>query len=279
MRYLVGWGLGAVVVGTTLTTMVFWVSALVIVGLMLVVWATSVAIRNASIVDIFWGFGFVAIAWVALATTDGHGVRGAFLVAMATAWGLRLTVYLAFRNIGEEEDYRYQSMRRRAGDRFWITSLGRVFGLQGAVMWVVSLPLQIGISEPDRGFAALWVIGAVVFVVGYLFESIGDWQLARFKANPNNAGKIMDKGLWRYTRHPNYFGDATVWWGIGLVAASTPVGIVGLIGPVIMTWLLLKVSGVAMLERGLHKRRSGYSKYVERTSAFIPRPPKSSETA
>jgi len=206
-------------------------------------------------------------------------VRGAFLVAIATAWGLRLTVYLAFRNIGEAEDYRYQSMRRRAGDRFWITSLGRVFGLQGAVMWVVSLPLQIGISQSERGFAALWVIGAVVFVVGYLFESIGDWQLARFKANPNNAGKIMDKGLWRYTRHPNYFGDATVWWGIGLVAASTPIGIVGLIGPVIMTWLLLKVSGVAMLERGLHKRRSGYSEYVERTSAFIPRPPKPSETA
>ena len=259
--------------------MVFWVSALVIIGLMLLVWAISVAIRDASIVDIFWGFGFVAVAWAALAVTDGNGARAALLVAMATVWGLRLTVHLAIRNIGEPEDYRYQSMRRRAGERFWIKSLGRVFGLQGAVMWVVSLPLQIGISSADRGLTALWVIGAIVFVVGLVFESVGDWQLAKFKADPANEGKIMDRGLWRYTRHPNYFGDATVWWGIGLVAAATPLGIVGLISPVIMTWLLVKVSGVAMLERGLHKRREGYSDYVARTSAFVPRAPKSSQSA
>ncbi|MXW42612.1 MAG: DUF1295 domain-containing protein [Acidimicrobiia bacterium] len=259
--------------------MVFGVSALVIVGFMLVVWGISVAIRDVSIVDISWGFGFVAVAWTAMVVTGGHGVRMVFLVAMVTVWGLRLTIYLAIRNIGKGEDYRYQAMRRRAGDRFWLISLGRVFGLQGAVMWVVSLPLQIGISESSKGVEVLWVIGAVIFVVGLLFEAVGDWQLARFKANPNNAGTIMDQGLWRYTRHPNYFGDATVWWGIGLVAASVPIGIVGLIGPAIMTWLLLKVSGVAMLERGLHKRRSGYSEYVERTSAFIPRRPKLDQPA
>ena len=255
--------------------MVFWVSALVIAGMMLAVWAISVAVRDASIVDIFWGFGFVVVAWVCLAVTDGHEVRAALLAAMATTWGLRLAIYLGIRNIGKGEDYRYQAMRRRAGNRFWITSLGRVFGLQGAVMWVVSLPLQIGISEADRGWTPLWVIGAVVFVVGYGFEAVGDWQLARFKADSANGGKVMDRGLWRYTRHPNYFGDATAWWGIGLVAASTPVGIVGLIGPAVITWLLLRVSGVPMLERGLKRNRPGYAEYVLRTSPFFPRRPKS----
>ncbi len=254
--------------------MVLWVAAVVIAGMMLTVWVISVVIRDASIVDIFWGFGFVVVAWVSLAVTDGHGIRAALLVAMATTWGLRLFIHLAVRNIGKGEDYRYQAMRRRGGDRFWITSLGRVYGLQGAVMWVVSLPLQIGISDADRGWAPLWVIGAVVFVIGFGFEAVGDWQLARFKADPASAGQVMDRGLWRYTRHPNYFGDATAWWGIGLVAASTPIGIVGLIGPAVITWLLLRVSGVPMLERGLNKNRPGYDEYIQRTSAFVPRRPK-----
>lgn len=255
--------------------MVLWAAAAVIAGMMLVVWAISVAVRDAGIVDILWGFGFVVVAWVSWLVTDGHDVRAALLVFMATAWGLRLAIHLAFRNIGQEEDFRYQSMRRRAGDRFWITSLVRVFGLQGAVMWVVSLPLQLGISEADRGWVPLWVIGAVVFAVGFGFEAVGDWQLTRFKADPASAGRVMDRGLWRYTRHPNYFGDATAWWGIGLVAASTPIGIVGLVGPAVITWLLLRISGVPMLERSLKRKREGYAEYVQRTSAFLPRRPKS----
>ena len=254
--------------------MVFWVAAVVIAAMMLAVWAISVAIRDAGIVDILWGFGFVVVAWVSLLVTDGHGVRAALLVAMATAWGLRLAIHLAFRNIGEEEDFRYQSMRRRAGDRFWLTSLVRVFGLQAAAMWVMSLPLQLGISEGDRGWTPLLVIGAAVFLVGFSFEAIGDWQLARFKANPTNAGTVMDRGLWRYSRHPNYFGDATAWWGIGLVAASTPIGIVGLIAPALITWILIQVSGVPMVEHRLNKTRPGYAEYVQRTSPFLPRRPK-----
>ena len=256
--------------------MVFWVAAVVIAGMMLAVWAISVAIRDAGIVDILWGFGFVVVAWVSLLVTDGHGLRAALLVAMATAWGLRLAIHLAFRNLGQEEDFRYQSMRRRAGDRFWLTSLVRVFGLQAAAMWVMSLPLQLGISEADRGWTPLLVIGAAVFLVGFGFEAIGDWQLTRFKANPANAGQVMDRGLWRYSRHPNYFGDATAWWGIGLVAASTPIGIVGLIAPALITWILIQVSGVPMVEHRLNKTRPGYAEYVQRTSPFIPRRPKSS---
>ena len=255
--------------------MVLWVAAVVIAGMMLAVWAISVAVRDAGIVDILWGFGFVVVAWVSWLVTDGHDVRAALLVFMATAWGLRLAIHLAFRNIGQEEDFRYQSMRRRAGDRFWVTSLVRVFGLQAAAMWVMSLPLMIGISDADRGLTPLWVIGTAVFLVGFGFESVSDWQLTRFKADSANAGQVMNRGLWRYSRHPNYFGDATAWWGIGLVAASTPIGIVGLIAPALITWILVKVSGVPMVEHRMKRKRPGYDEYIQRTSAFVPRRPKS----
>ncbi|MCY4493229.1 MAG: DUF1295 domain-containing protein [Acidimicrobiaceae bacterium] len=260
--------------------MVFLVAAVVIALMMATVWAISVAIRDASIVDIAWGPGFVAVAWTTFILSysdfsDGGDTRRAVLLcAMATVWGLRLGVHLGIRNIGKGEDYRYQAMRRRHGDRFWIISLATVYGLQGAVMWIVSLPLQIGISETETGATALWIVGAAVFVIGFGFESIGDWQLARFKADPANASAVMDRGLWRYTRHPNYFGDACAWWGIGLVAASTPIGTVGLVGPALITFLLMRVSGVPMLERAMSKRRKGYDEYVRRTSSFLPLPPK-----
>ena len=253
--------------------MVLWVAAVVIAGMMLAVWAISVAVRDAGIVDILWGFGFVVVAWVSWLVTDGHDVRAALLVFMATAWGLRLAIHLAFRNIGQEEDFRYQSMRRRAGDRFWITSLVRVFGLQAAAMWVMSLPLMIGISDADRGFSPLWVIGTAVFLVGFGFEAVSDWQLTQFKADSGNAGTVMDRGLWRYSRHPNYFGDCVVWWGIYLAAAAAGAWWT-IAGPLVMTVLLLRVSGVALLERSIGKRRPGYAEYSARTSAFIPMPPR-----
>lgn len=254
--------------------MVFWISALAIATVMLTVWAISVAVRDASIVDVVWGPGFAVVAWVALLNSEGDSGRALLLAVMATIWGLRLGIHLAARNLGKGEDYRYQAMRRRRGERFWIISLVTVYALQGVIMWVVSLPLQIGISQPDPGSAVLLIVGAVVFAIGLGFESVGDWQLQRFKADPANASRVMNKGLWRYTRHPNYFGDACVWWGIGLVAASTPLGVVGLVSPVLMTWLLMRVSGVPMLERSLVNRRAGYDEYVRRTSAFVPRRPR-----
>ena len=260
--------------------MVFLVAALVIASMMVTVWAISVAVRDAGIVDIAWGPGFVVVAWTTLIVSysefsDGGDTRRAVLLcAMATVWGLRLGVHLGVRNIGKGEDFRYQAMRRRFGDRFWIISLVTVYALQGVAMWIVSLPLQIGISEQETGSTALWIVGSVVFVIGIGFESIGDWQLSRFKADPANAASVMDRGLWRYTRHPNYFGDACAWWGIGLVAASTPIGIVGLTGPALITFLLIRVSGVPMLERRMSRRRTGYDEYVRRTSSFLPLPPK-----
>jgi steroid 5-alpha reductase family enzyme len=251
-------------------------AALAILVLMLVTWGISLAIKNASIVDIVWGFGFVVVAWTVRLTAGDEldAARGWLLVALVTIWGLRLAGYLAWRNLGHGEDYRYRAMRKHHGPRFPIISLYTVFGLQGVLMWIVSLPVQIGQTDdsPDIGVIAL--VGVVVWLVGMFFEVVGDAQLARFKSDPANAGKVMDRGLWKYTRHPNYFGDCCVWWGIALVAAETGTGAIGLIGAVVMTVLLRRVSGVTFLEKTIVKRRAGYQEYIERTSPFIPRPPK-----
>ncbi|MDO9174934.1 MAG: DUF1295 domain-containing protein [Actinomycetota bacterium] len=249
-------------------------AALTILVLMLGTWVVSLLVKNASIVDIVWGFGFVCVAWAVRLRVDGLDARQNLLVAMTTVWGLRLAGYLFWRNHGTPEDYRYRAMRKHWGPRFPIISLATVFGLQGVLMFLVSLPVQLGqtADSPDLGVLA-W-LGVALWLVGLFFEVVGDAQLARFKKDPANAGVVMDKGLWRYTRHPNYFGDACVWWGIALVAAETTVGRWGIIGAVVMTILLRRVSGVTLLEKSLVKRRKGYVEYVARTSPFFPRPPK-----
>ena len=249
-------------------------AAIAIAIVMIARWLVSLALHNASIVDITWGLGFVVVAWVVRLQGDTATDRQWLLVAMATIWGLRLAGYLFWRNHGEPEDYRYRAMRKRYGDRFPIVSLATVFALQGVLMWIVSLPVQLGQvpDSPDLGLIA--VLGVVLWLVGLVFESAGDLQLARFKSDPANQGAVMDRGLWRYTRHPNYFGDACVWWGIAIVAAESGLGAWGLIGALVMNILLLRVSGVALLERSLRKRKPAYEAYAERTSAFVPRPPK-----
>jgi steroid 5-alpha reductase family enzyme len=254
-------------------------AALGIAVLMIATWVLSLVLRNASIVDIVWGAGFVMVAWIARTIGDGDDGRIDLLTAMVTLWGTRLALYLFWRNHGQEEDFRYRSMRRRHGDRFPIVSLVTVFGLQGVLMFVVSLPVQLAATPAEPGIGWLAVVGVVVWGVGFFFESVGDAQLARFKADPANEGAVMDRGLWRYTRHPNYFGDFCVWWGIFLVAAETTDARFGVVGPLVMSFLLLKVSGVVMLERSLTKRREGYREYVARTSAFFPRPPRETPDA
>ncbi|MEM7139467.1 MAG: DUF1295 domain-containing protein [Actinomycetota bacterium] len=248
--------------------------ALAIVVVMVITWVASLLLRNASIVDVVWGIGFVVVAWVSRAIGDGDPGRTDLLTAMVTIWGLRLGLYLLWRNWGEEEDFRYRSMRRRQGPSFPIRSLATVFGFQGLVMFIVALPVQLAATPATPDIGALAIIGVIVWGVGLFFETVGDAQLARFKADPDNAGTIMDRGLWRYTRHPNYFGDTCVWWGIFLVAAESGDGWFGIVGPLLMTFMLLRVSGVAMLERGLMKRRDGYADYVARTATFFPRPPR-----
>ncbi len=242
--------------------------------LMFLTWLLSVKLKDASIVDIIWGFGFVVVAWVSRAVADGNSERQNLLVVCATLWGVRLAGYLYWRNHGKGEDFRYRAMRKKFGERFPVVSLYSVFGLQGVLMFVVSMPLQLG-QMPTRALGATAIIGTLFWIVGLAFETIGDSQLARFKAGPDNAGKVMDKGLWAWTRHPNYFGDCCVWTGLTLIAMDGGgVALASIIGGVAMTVLLVRVSGVPMLEKTIGRRRPGYAEYIARTSSFIPRPPK-----
>lgn len=249
-------------------------SAIAIAVLMFATWVVSVVIKNASIVDIVWGSGFVVVAWVSYAVADGDDTRRIVIALMVTLWGLRLAGYLAKRNIGHGEDYRYRAMRKHWGARFPIVSLVTVFLLQGVLMWVVSIGVQLGQVPATPSFGPIGTMGILVWMVGLAFEAVGDLQLSRFKADPANAGKVMDKGLWSLTRHPNYFGDSLVWWGIAIVAAESGLGAWGFLGAAVMNFLLVRVSGVALLEKSLSKRKEGYADYVARTSAFLPRPPK-----
>jgi steroid 5-alpha reductase family enzyme len=237
-------------------------------------WAWSLRLRDASIADVAWGPAFATVALGALVRSP-ISPRGLLLAGGALAWGLRLAVHLGRRRarLGEE-DRRYRAMRAAAGPSFPRRSLLTVFLLQAALAWVVSLPLQAGIAA--GGAVPLGprdLAGLSLYAVGLAFEGIGDAQLAHFLAGPRSAGQVMDRGLWRYTRHPNYFGDALVWWGLGLLGTAAA-GAWVLVGPALMTLLLLRVSGVTLLERDIGGRRPGYAAYAARTSAFLPWPPR-----
>ena len=251
------------------------ISAATVLLYMLGLWALSVRLGDPSFVDAGWGFGFVVIAAVAALVSHGDATRAAVIVAVTGVWGLRLAGYLFWRWRRNGPDARYQAMLRHAQGNPHVFTLTRVFLLQGALMWVVSLPVQLGqvYSSPHGMTPQAWV-GTVIALVGIGFESTGDLQLTRFKADPANAGQVLDRGLWRYTRHPNYFGDALVWWGLFLVAVVNPPTVFAIVGPITITTLLLKWSGVPVLERGLVRRRPAYTDYQRRTSAFVPRRPK-----
>jgi len=256
------------------TTMVLSASALAV--LMVAAWALSLALRDVSIVDVVWGLGFVVVAWIAFATGDGDTARRALLAVLTTVWGIRLAVYITWRKLREPgEDYRYVELRERHPERFWLVSLGSVFLLQGALVWVVSLPLHVAAGQDDP-LGTLDYVGVVFWAVGVFFEAVGDAQLARFKAEPANRRQVMDRGLWRYTRHPNYFGDFMVWWGLYLIALSTGAAWWTVVSPLVMSVLLIRVSGKDRLERGMAERRPGYGDYVARTSGFVPLPPRGS---
>jgi steroid 5-alpha reductase family enzyme len=247
--------------------------------LMLALWLLSIRLHDVSIVDPVWGLLFVVVAVVAAVAGGGSAPRRWLVLAMTAAWGLRLGWYLVRRKLADrEEDRRYARMRKAKGDRFVLWSLGMIFGLQGLLALVVSLPITAS-SVRHAGIGAGSIPGLVLFVVGLGFEAIGDEQLRRFKAEPANRGQVMNRGLWRYTRHPNYFGDVCVWWGIWLTVLPGGGTWWSAIGPAVMTFLLVRVSGKAMLERDIGKRRPGYAEYIERTSGFFPLPPKRSVRA
>jgi steroid 5-alpha reductase family enzyme len=250
-------------------------SAGVLVACLVALWRVGVKMGDVSIIDIFWGPGFVIVALVTLALGDAPFGRRLLVAVLTGVWGLRLGGYLYWRNHGKGEDARYQAMRRHVGEGFERWALRRVFLFQGVILMVVSLPVQIGGYLTSAQLLLPQVVaGVVVWAIGLSFEAVGDAQLARFKADPANAGKVMDRGLWRYTRHPNYFGDSCVWWGISLTVLVHPAGLVGVVGPLLMTLFLVRVSGKALLERRMKRSRPDYDAYIERTSGFFPLPPR-----
>ena len=248
----------------------FFLSGALLFGLMILLWLISLRLKNASIIDIWWGIIFVLIAWFAFALTpQGYLPRKQLLCTLVTIWGLRLAIHIGLRNTGKPEDFRYAKWRADHGKNWWWISLFQVFLLQGSLIWLISAPI---LAAQTSGFPAIltpldW-LGTVVWIIGFLFEGIGDFQLMGFKANPANRGKILTEGLWQFTRHPNYFGEAVLWWGIYGIALAAGQGWT-IFSPIIMTFLLVRVSGVVMLEQAM-KMKPGYEEYMRRTSAFIP---------
>lgn len=238
-------------------------------------WLASLWFANASIVDMWWGPAFLLAAAAYLGFAPPAHQRAWAAVVATALWGLRLAWHIGRRNVGHGEDARYKAWRDQHGARWWWRSYLQVFVLQASVAWVVSWPLYFAIRGEAR-FPGAWdVTGMALFAVGWMLEAVADAQLSAFRQRPANRGRVMDGGLWRYSRHPNYFGEAVLWWGLGLIGAAVPGGWVGLIGPALMTFLLLRVSGVVMLERTLISSKPGYAEYVARTSAFVPWPPRS----
>ena len=245
-----------------------------VIALGIILWLVSLAVRDSSIVDIAWGPLILLIGVTYYFTTIAPGSRAQLMVALVALWAIRLAAHIGARNLGHGEDFRYAAWRAQHPDTWWIRSYFKVFLLQGVIAWIVAMPLYYAITTNAPANWTMWDwAGVVVFAFGFLFEAIGDEQLRRFKANPANKGRVMNIGLWRYTRHPNYFGEAVLWWGIGLIGVAAG-GWLGLVGPAIITFLLIRVSGVAMLEKTLKETKPGYADYIARTPAFFPRLPK-----
>lgn len=253
-----------------------WPALLLALGAVLVaalaVWLASLPLRDASLADRFWSLFIAGAGGLHLALAPAPGPWAWAALAVAVAWAARLALHLSWRNWGHGEDRRYADMRARHGAAFARVSLVTVFGLQGVLAWVVSLPLAAA-ARAEGVAVPLVLAGLALAVAGLVFEAVADWQLAYFVRQPRSRGQVMDQGLWRYSRHPNYFGEACVWWGLGLAGAAGGAAW-ALLSPLLMTVLLLRVSGVTLLEQGMAQRRPGYADYVRRTNAFWPGPPR-----
>ena len=258
--------------------MSFWgayqIAMSVVFSLMTALWIISLIAKDASLVDRFWGAGFVFIAWALALVTPEMNTQMTLLTVIVSIWGLRLSLYIHFRNRGHGEDYRYVEMRNHHGGNFWWYSFLSVFMLQGALMLIVAAPVIYVLAAPRAGsFEGLAYAGIWVWLVGFILEAGGDLQLSRFKSDATNKGKLLTSGLWSVTRHPNYFGDTLQWWGFGLFALteSSLTGWLTLIGPLVMTLFIINVSGVALLEKSLKVNKPGYAEYVAATPAFFPK--------
>ncbi len=238
-------------------------------------WLTSLQRDDVSLVDRMWPVMIAVDALVCFVRLPAHSARAAWMFGLVVAWGLRLCIYITRRTWGHGEDRRYRQIRARNQPNFRFKSLYLVFALQALLAWIVAAPFLIGMAA-TRPLVVLDAVGVTLTAFGIVFEAVGDAQMARFKADPAHAQQVMDRGLWRYTRHPNYFGEACVWWGLWLIAlAGAGVAAAGwsVVSPLLMTLLLLKVSGAHLLEKDIGERRPAYRDYIARTPAFIPGPP------
>lgn len=246
-------------------------TALAVFLYMTVIWLLSLALKNSSIVDVFWGPGFMLANGVTFVLApEGFLVRKWLVTLLVCVWALRLAIYIFLRNHGRGEDFRYRAWREENPNTWWWRSFFKVFMLQGVMLWLIAIPL---LAAQFRGTPSqlVWFdyLGVGIWMIGFCFEAVGDAQMQRFKSNPANRGKLMNTGLWRYTRHPNYFGEAVLWWGFFLFAAATG-AYWTIFSPILITTLLLKVSGVTMLEKTLQNTKPGYREYQENTNAFLP---------
>ena len=235
-----------------------------------IAWLYSAIRKDVSIVDSLWSLFFLLMATAYALASEPLSERGLLVFVLVAVWAIRLSAYITIRNHGEPEDYRYQTIRANNDPGFWYKSLFIVFLLQSTLAWIISLPLMVAVTSKSN-LGILDAIAVLVFALGFLFEAGGDYQLAKFKRDPDNRGKVLDSGLWRYTRHPNYFGDFCIWWSFYLFALAAGAWW-SIIAPLLMSVLLLKVSGVAMLEKTIAERRPKYAEYINNTNAFFPGP-------
>jgi len=251
---------------------VYLAGALLILGCVVCLWLISLHLRDASIIDIFWGSAFVLAFWVySWLSPNGYAPRQWLAGSLVTLWGMRLSLHILLRNRGRGEDFRYRKWRDAAGPGWWWQSLPKVFLLQGLLVWLISAPLLVASHTPVPARLGLldW-LAVPLWLTGFLFEALGDFQLARFRADTNNRGKVLRTGVWKYTRHPNYFGDAVQWWAFYLSSAAVAGGWWTVYSPVLMTFLLVRVSGAALLEETMKSTKPGFREYMESTSAFFP---------
>ncbi len=272
------WGSGLKKEGTAMT-MLLTTNAIILIIVMALLWLCSLKIRDVSFIDSFWPIGMVMIAGSTFIQADGSEPRKMLILVLTALWGLRLGAHLLTRWLAEGEDPRYKRILGKTMEQnkwsFATSALLKVFLTQAPLLFIVCLPAQLGqIAAEPAALGWLAALGGITALIGIAFETIGDWQLKQFRADPATAGAVLNTGLWRYTRHPNYFGDACTWWGIWLIAAETSLGFWSFIGPALLTWTLMKWSGVPLLEHSLKKKRPGYEEYIRKTSSFFPRPPK-----
>jgi len=254
---------------------IYFQGLLLIIVFISFVWVLSVLIKNASIIDIFWGLSFVLVTAFYFIVTPDFSVRKTIVLILVTIWGIRLSIHIFLRNLGKPEDYRYQEFRKKYGEkRYWWFSYFQVFLLQGTLVWLISAPLlAAGYFSAEKPLGMIDILAVFLWLTGFIFEAGGDLQLKQFKSNYENKGKLLQTGFWKYTRHPNYFGDAAIWWGFAFFSIASG-SYIAVLSAVLMTWLLLKISGVAMLERTLVNTKPGFEDYMKRTSPFIPWWPK-----